>query len=374
MSQLRSRKVQPDNRPECRTGGRVCYHSWDLFPIGIANMRRTPILQGVVKFTLVCWLLSAASVAQVSVLTQRYDTARDGVNASETTLTLSSVSTGNFGKLFSLPTDGYMYAQPLYMANVSIPGNGTHNLVFVGTEHGSVYAYDADGLLAQPIWQVSLPSLGCPSGFTCTSVPASADPSTTDLLPEISITSTPVIDSSTGTIYVVAKAKEVNGGTTNYNYRLHALDATTGAERAGSPALISGSVSGKTFSPLFSLQRPGLALVNNTVFIAFGSWGDDNGWYGWVFGYDKTSLSRVAIFNAAPVGQAGIWMSGAAPAVDASGFLYVTTGNGAFDGTNNFGDSFLKLETSGLTSAFISARISTKSAQIAGSPSESRSW
>ena len=311
------------------------------------------VKQVAITLAVVGWLVPGIAFAQVSVLTQRYDSARDGLNASETTLTPSSVGPGNFGKLFNFPVDGYVYAQPLYMPAVTIPnGGGTHNLVFVATEHGTLYAYDADGLQAQPLWQVSLVALGCPTGFTCTSVPASANGNTTDLLPEIGITSTPIIDSSTGTVYAVAKSKEVKSGTTNYTYRLHALDVTTGLERTGSPVAISGSVSGATFSPLFSLQRPGLALASNTIFITFGSWGDDQSWYGWVFGYDKTSLGQVSIFNAAPSGtqgQGGIWMSGSAPAVDASGYLYLTTGNGAFNGTSNYGDSLLKLATPGLT-------------------------
>ncbi|HEV2397944.1 MAG TPA: IPT/TIG domain-containing protein [Candidatus Sulfotelmatobacter sp.] len=315
---------------------------------------RQIVKQAGITLAALCWLLvSSVAFGQVSVLTQGYDNARDGLNANETTLTASSVTVGNFGKMFNLPVDGYVYAQPLYMPGVTIPnGGGTHNLVFVATEHGSLYAYDADGLQSQPIWRVSLVGLGCPTGFTCTSVPASANGNTTDLLPEISITSTPVIDSSTGTIYAVAKSKEVKGGTTNYTYRLHVLDVTTGLERTGSPVAISGSVSGVTFSPLFSLQRPGLALAGNTIFIAFGSWGDDQSWYGWVFGYDKTSLGQVSILNTTPTGtqgQGGIWMHGSAPGVDANGYLYLTTGNGAFNGTSNYGDSLLKLATPGLS-------------------------
>src|SRR5690242_13189372 len=194
---------------------------------------------------LLCMLVCPLGNSQVSVLTQRFDLARDGVNTNETTLTLSNVNTGNFGRLFSFPVDGYLYAQPLYVPGLAIPGNGTHNVVFVATMHDSVYAFDADGLLLQPLWQTKLAALGCPQGFTCTSVPTSNDfVSSHDVLPEIGILSTPVIDPTTNTIYVVAKTQEVSGSTTNYVYRLHALDITTGAERSGSPVAIQGKVPG----------------------------------------------------------------------------------------------------------------------------------
>ncbi|MFI5092241.1 MAG: IPT/TIG domain-containing protein, partial [Candidatus Acidiferrales bacterium] len=306
-------------------------------------------------------LLASPAAAQVSVLTQRYDSARVGLNANETTLTLSNVNTSTFGKLFSLPVDGYVYAQPLYVPNVTIPANGNHNVVYIATEHDSVYAYDADGLQSQPLWTVNLATRSCPNGWTCTSVPASADTATTDLLPEVGITSTPVIDPSTNTLYVVAKTQEVSGSTTNFVYRLHALDITTGAERSNSPVVIQGQVSGTgnpnnsgflVFSPHYSLQRPGLVLVNNAVYIAFGSWGDDDIWHGWVFGYATSSLAQLAVFSVTPngsEGRGGIWMHGHGLGADANGYLYFSTGNGGFDGIANYGDSFLKLATPSLT-------------------------
>ncbi len=293
-----------------------------------------------------------------------FDLARDGVNTNETTLTLSNVNTGNFGKLFSFPVDGYLFAQPLYVPALSIPGNGTHNVVFVATMHDSVYAFDADGLLLQPLWQAKLAALGCPQAFTCTSVPTSNDfVSSRDVLPEIGILSTPVIDPTTNTIYGVAKTQEVSGSTTNYVYRLHALDITTGAERSGSPVAIQGKVPGTgtpnsggflEFSPQYSLQRPGLALVNNNIYVAFGSAGDDATWHGWIFGYSKSSLSQIAAFASVPngsEGHGGIWMHGNGLAADANGNLYFSTGNGGFNGSTNFGDSYLKLSTPGLTIA-----------------------
>ncbi len=312
----------------------------------------------------VFFLLAALCYGQVSVLTQRDDPARDGLNASETALTLSSVSVGNFGKLFNFPVDGLLFAQPLYVAGVAIPANGTHNVVYAATMHDSVYAYDADGLLLQPLWHVNLAALSCPVGFTCSSVPSSANYSQSpDVVLEIGIMGTPVIDPSTNTLYVVAKTQEISGSTTNYVYRLHALDITTGAERTGSPVAIEGQVQGTgapnnngflVFSQQYSLQRPGLALVNNNIYIGFGSAGDDANWHGWIFGYDKSALSQTAAFSTTPngtEGYGGVWMHGNGLASDAAGYLYFTTGNGAFDGTTNFGDSFLKLATPGLTVA-----------------------
>jgi hypothetical protein len=308
-------------------------------------------------------LLAFPAVAQVSVLTQRYDSARDGLNANETTLTLNNVNASTFGKLFSVPVDGRVFAQPLFVSNVSIPGNGIHNVIYVATQHDSVYAYDADGLQLQPLWMVNLATNSCPNGWTCTSVPASSNTSTTDVLPEVGVTSTPVIDPSTNTLYVVAKTQEVFGSTTNFVYRLHALDITTGADRPNSPVVIQGQIPGSgnpnnngfvMFSPQYSLQRPALALVNNSVYIAFGSWGDVDIWHGWVFGYVASSLAQLAAFSVTPngsEGHGGIWMHGNGLGADANGYLYFSAGNGGFDGIANYSDSFLKLATPGLTIA-----------------------
>ena len=322
-------------------------------------MCRVVITGGISKFAILLFLLGAPSSAQISVLTQHNDAARDGLNASETVLTLSSVSPGNFGKLLNLPTDGAVYAQPLVVPGVTIPGKGTHDVVYVATMHDSVYAYDADGLTLTPLWQESLAALGCPSGWTCTSLLTQDEyVSATDIQPEIGILSTPVIDSNT--MYVVAKTKEVSGSTTNYVYRLHALDITSGAERTGSPVVIQGQVPGTgnpnsggnlVFSPHYSLQRPGLALVNKGIYMGFGAAGDDDNWHGWVFGYDETALTRIAEFSATPnggEGHGGIWMHGGGLASDTAGSLYFSTGNGAFDGASNFGDTFLRLTTPAL--------------------------
>src|SRR5262249_50549591 len=145
-----------------------------------------------------------------------------------------------FGKLTSFNLDGNAHASPLYVAGVNIPGQGVHNVVFVATEHDSVYAFDADGLTATPLWQRSF--INPASGIT--TVPSDDTGECCDISPEIGITSTPVIDQATGTLYVVAKTKEVSGGTTNYRQRLHALDITTGAEKFGGPVILQASVPG----------------------------------------------------------------------------------------------------------------------------------
>jgi hypothetical protein len=309
---------------------------------------------------LICLWMSPFANGQVSVLTQRYDATRQGLNANETALTLSNVNTSSFGKIFSLAVDGPVFAQPLYVPNVSIPGNGVHNVLYVATEHDSVYAFDADGLTVEPLWRVNLAAAGCPSGWTCTAVPYGLLPTVHDIVTEIGITSTPVIDGNAGTIYLVTKTQEETSGTVNYIYRLHALDVTTGAERPSSPVVIQGQVPGTgspnnagnlQFSPEFTQQRPGLALVNNVVYIAFGSWGDEDTWHGWVFGYNAATLTQTAAFSVTPngaEGEGGIWMHGAAPATDSGGYLYYSTGNGGFDGIANYSDSFIQLATPGL--------------------------
>ena len=297
--------------------------------------------------------LTCLSTAQVSVLTQGYDPARDGLNASESTLTLSNVTVGSFGKLVSLPVDGWVYAQPLYVPNVVIVGQSTHNVIYVATSHDSVYAYDADGLSVQPLWQASFinPAAGI------TTEPVSDNPNNSDIDSEIGILGTPVIDPVSETLFVVAKTDEVSGGTTNPCFRLHALDITSGAERTGSPTnCIQASVPGTgdpndgngnvIFSSLYQLQRPGLALNGNTVYVGFGSWSDATPFHGWVMGFDKSSLQQVVAFNSTPngtEGEGGIWMGGRGLAFDSSGYLYLPTGNGNFDGASNFANSYLKL-------------------------------
>src|SRR4030095_15267082 len=190
------------------------------------------------------------------------------------------------GKLFSYPVDGRIYAQPLYVPNVTIPGKGTHNVVFIVTAHDSVYAFDADsngGSNANPLWKITLLDAAHGAGSNASTVP-NGDIGSQDLVPEIGITSTPVIDLNTKTMYVVGKTKEGPNGNPVYFQRLHALDITTGAEKLGGPMTIAGSVSGTgngsvggvlTFDPKWQMNRSGLLLQNGIVYIAFGSHGDN---------------------------------------------------------------------------------------------------
>jgi hypothetical protein len=244
---------------------------------------------------LVFFLAILPLAAQVNVTTYQYGNSRTGANLNETILTPSNVNSTQFGKLFSESLDGVTYAQPLYLPNLSIAG-GTHNVVYVATEHNSVYGFDADS--GQSLWHVNLTPAG---GST---VPYT-DVSCSQIQPEIGITSTPVIDPSSNTIYVVAMTKE-NG---NYIHRLHALDVTTGAEKSGSPVAIQASVPGSgdggstvTLIPKNYKQRPGLLLLNGIVYLGMSSHCDEFTYHGWLLGYDENSLQQVAVYNDTPNG------------------------------------------------------------------------
>ena len=290
-----------------------------------------------------------SAVGPASVLTQHNDNARTGANLRETTLTTANVKPDTFGKLFTRTVDGYLYAQPLYVPNLPVPGQGIHNVVLLATAHDSVYCFDADDpKAAEPLWQVSL---GTP-------VPAAEvyDPNDprgwTDMLVDIGITSTPVIALASHTIYVETKTKE---GST-YVQRLHALDIATGKERTGSPVVIQAKVKGSgdggdgstvTFNPVKQLQRPGLLLSNGVVYLAFGSHADNPPFHGWILGYDAQTLRQVSVFNTAPDGSdAAIWQAGMGMASDGAGNVYAMTGNGTFTantGGKDYGDTMLKL-------------------------------
>ena len=258
--------------------------------------------------------------------TWKNDNLRTGQQRSETFLTPANVNSTHFGVLFSNSVDGFVFAQPLYMSNVSI-GGGTHNVVFVATEKDSVYAFDAD-VQNTLYWHKTL----IPSGGT--TVPQSLVGST--IYPVIGITGTPVIDPSAGTLYLVTETLE----NSNVVFRLHALNIVDGSERGGSPVLINTT----GWQPKEQLQRPGLLLANGNVYIAFGSQGDNQPYHGWIFAYSASSLAKVAAWNATSTGKEGaIWMSGSAIAADSNGDLYVITSNGDFNGTTNFSDSFVKL-------------------------------
>ncbi len=287
------------------------------------------------------------------VYTYHNDAARTGQNLKEYALTTATVSSTTFSMLFSCPVDGYVYAQPLYVANLLV-GATTRNVAFIATEHDSVYAFDADSPSCVQLWKTTF--LGT-NVTTMSWLDTSSGP-TVDVYPEIGITSTPVIDPASQTIYVEAKTKEsagtVNGqvcstGTPCFVHRLHALDITTGAEKFGGPVVISAP----SFVSLRHFNRPALLLANNTIYIGFGSHGDIPNWYGWLFGYDPgQGLAQKFVFSTSDAttgisNGASIWDGGAGPAVDASGNVYATTGNGTYDGRKNFSESVLKISPTG---------------------------
>jgi hypothetical protein len=275
-----------------------------------------------------------------SVLTWHFDNSRSGLNPEETTLTETSVAPQTFGKLFSYLTDGYVYGQPLLVSGISINGT-TRNVVYVATESDSVYAFDSDNYGAgTPLWQVSL----LKSGETPIKNAA--------ILPNLGVTSTPVIDSTSKTIYVVSAQATASGGT----FRLHALDLTTGAEKFGGPVEIdasvpgtnSDSINGVVYLTTNCVQRAALLLANGSVYIGFGGCHS-----GWLVAYDAKTLSQTGVFNASPNlngegtygGAGGVWMGGGGPAADGNGNVYITTGNGPYDGLTAFGDSIVKFDS-----------------------------
>src|ERR1051326_1604732 len=314
------------------------------------------------------WCLSGVLglYAQVSVMSSHNDSARTGLNPNETVLSQSNVNINGFGKLFSQAVDEQVYAQPLYVANVSIPNKGVHNVVFVATQNDSVYAFDADsnaGSNSVPLWHTSF--LNPAAGITAVPAADAAFPSPdcSTFVGHIGIVGTPVIDSASGTLYVVARTKEPMPPPNSQTYvqvqRLHALDISTGNERPNSPAVIQASVPGSgdgssggnvAFNPSRELQRSALLLVNGVVYIAWASYCDIAPYHGWIIGYDAQTLQQVGVFNATPNGSdGGIWMAGAGPAAAADGSIYCISGNGTFDtGVNpkNFGDCFIKLNPS----------------------------
>ncbi|HUY28683.1 MAG TPA: hypothetical protein VMV27_14830 [Candidatus Binataceae bacterium] len=305
--------------------------------------------------TLTLFLVPAVACAQAfaGVTTYHNDNMRTGQNLAETVLTTANVNSTTFGKLRTWPVDGYVYAQPLYLASVKVRGH-RRNVVFIATEHDSVYAFDPALRKDKPLWKTSFLSVK----YDITTVPSGLVGST-DIVPEIGITSTPVIDPATGTIFVVAKTFE-NG--TNFVLRLHALQIKNGKERKGSPVELNASVAGigdgnngqgqVPFDAKTANQRSALALVNGVVYIASAGHNDVRPYHGWILGYDETTLQQVSVFNSTPNGFSGaVWMSGDGPASDATNDLYVSTGNGTFDanepGGLDYGDSFLKLGDSG---------------------------
>jgi len=288
-----------------------------------------------------------------AVLTFHNDNARSGQNLTETTLTPGNVKASSFGKLFVIATDGKVDAQPLYLPNVNTPSHGTHNILYVASEHGTVYGLDAD--TGSTLWKISTLLSG---------EKPSDDRNCSQVTPEIGVTATPVIDPAAGphgTIYVAAMSKD---GAGNYHQRLHALDVTTGAEQFGGPKEVQASFPGQgagssggtvVFSPGQYEERAGLLLVDGIVYTAWTSHCDHGPYTGWVIGYDQNTLAQVSVLNVTPNGSEGaIWMAGCGPAADASGNIYLLDANGVFDssldargfpGKGDFGNAFLKIST-----------------------------
>lgn len=289
------------------------------------------------------WVLSTAIVAG-QVLTTQYDNARSGATLTETALTPATVDAARFGKVFTYRVDGAVYAQPLYVPRLDIPGKGTHAVVFVATEHDSVYAFDATGTPTEPLWRVNF--LDSANGITTLS---DRDAECPFISPEIGITPTPVIDLKTGTLYVLARSKKGSGSsrTAAYAQHLHALAITTGAEKFGGPVQIQAS----GFDALRELPRPGLLLDRGQVYLTWASSCDVEPYHGWVMAYDAATLKQTAALNVSPGGrEGGIWQSDNGPAADGAGHVYVATGNGTFDashGGHDYGDSLLNLTLSG---------------------------
>ena len=311
-------------------------------------------------------LASNPPVTLVSVLTYKYDNSRDGMNTNEVLLTPANVNVANFARLFTYTVDGYCYSSPLYVAGLQIPGQGTHNVVFIGTENDSVYAFDADsntgpngGLLWYTnlgIAEISINNYGVRYHHNV-------------LNPLIGITGTPVIDPVSGSLFVDTFVGPIANTNSGYHV-LHALNITNGSEQPFSPVLVHGSVPGVgvdsvngmvTFAPSNQMNRPALTLDRGRLYLAYGSYGDTDPYHGWVITFNSTNLQPLTnyVFASTPnattnvfgvnAGEGAIWQGGDGLCVDASGNLYFETGNGSFSAWTNggdYGDSFVKLSSS----------------------------
>lgn len=299
-------------------------------------------------------LLPPSTEAQTNVVTWHYSNAITSANTTETLLTPANVTAaGSFGKLFSQPVDGFVVGHPLYVPGVNITGKGVHNVVYLATMHDTVYAFDADnaaGPNASPLWSTSLLAYSAP-GATTVPISVRGGGSITKFV-EVGVVSTPVIDLATQTIYLVAESYE-NG---NVVHRLHALDITTGLEKLGGPTTIAATytVNGvtQTFADLRQMNRPGLLLVNNHVYIAFGGNGGNQNDQGWVMSYNATTLQQEGAFCTEPGGAfAAIWQKGASLSADSAGNIYGETGEGPFSLGTNFPESVLRLSQVGTSLA-----------------------
>jgi hypothetical protein len=294
------------------------------------------------SFLPIAVLMMGLRTGAQNVTTSQYDNARSGVSRRETILTPRNVNVRHFGKMFTLKVDGDIYAQPLFLTGVEIPGKGRHDLLLVATEHDSVYAFDAYGHPAAPLWWMSFLRNGV------TTVPED-DVECPFIAAEIGITSTPVIDADTGTLYVLARTKESTRlPSSHYRQRLHALSVTTGLEKFGGPVDIKATSGKVEFDPLRENPRASLLLANGSVYLTWASSCDVGPYHGWVMAYDAHTLKRKAVFNASPDGDdSGFWAGDTGPAADKRGNLFLATGNGQFDaasGGRDYGDSLLKLD------------------------------
>ena len=300
-----------------------------------------------------CWVVAVfvfGLAAEAQMTTSQVDNARTGAYLHETTLKPQNVNPRQFGKIFTLKVDGDVYAQPLFLSGVEIPGKGRHDLLFVATEHDSVYAFDAYGKPSTPLWQVSF----LKDGATTLS---QGDTQCFFIRPEVGITSTPVIDAKSGTLYVLSRTKKAHTLAANeYHQQLHALAVTTGVEKFGGPVEIQASVPGigegssngtVVFEPLRENPRAALLLSNSMVYLSWASSCDVGPYHGWVMAYDAQSLKQRGVFNASPnADDSGIWASDTGIAADKDGNVFAATGNGQFDaakGGSDYGDTLLKL-------------------------------
>lgn len=333
------------------SGGQVTYSPPTA--AGVYTVTATSVTDATQQATVTIGVTDLAGV-----YTYHNDVARDGANTSEYALTSANVNTVSFGKLFSCTVDAAVYAQPLWVANLSVDG-APHNVLFIATSNNSLYAFDADTSPCLQLWHVSL--VDTAHGGTTGEITNR----------DFGVIGTPVIDPASGTLYAVSRT--LNAAATTAYHRLHAIDTVSGSERAGSPVTITASygsgATAATFDPMQHLQRTALALANGTVYLAFGSVADLVPWYGWMMGYaysaQNKAFTQVALFNATPAlvnGEhgGGIWMAGGAPALDENGNLFVITGNGSFNASTvgapgpNYGDCFLRLNPQLQVSAYFS--------------------
>jgi outer membrane protein assembly factor BamB len=297
------------------------------------------------------------------VLTQHNDLGRTGANLSEVILTTSNVAKGTFGKLKSLPVDGQIYGQPLYVPALVNAQNVVQNVVFVATEKNKVYAFNADTFA--PIWERDLESAWNPASSSCGNSVA-----------PYGINSTPVIDPATSTMYVAVRT--LTGGTPQH--LLHALNLATGAEKQNGPLdmglgltgtghlTVPGSGIGSTagtggaggstlaFDPLIHQNRVALTLsANHVLSVGFGSYCDHDNFHGWLLRFDVSSptiITRLTPFVTTPnTSRGSLWMGGAGFADDGTGALYFMSGNGplttapqvADTSGTSLGNAFVKL-------------------------------